>query len=167
MDDLQYENLPILVLRNNVYDKIHWLHLESNLSTVIAEDKNGNSLPLIPQTKLNSTVKAEISNKGNSNKGKVKLKNVFVQHIYKFQQNRTGLFETATNSYNLINIGLNFEISTKNKPLEITTGIKNVFNTKYIDHLSRFKTLEIPNQGINFYIGLKVKLNKELKEKRR
>jgi iron complex outermembrane receptor protein len=142
--------------------KIHWLHLESNLSTVIAEDRNGNSLPLIPQTKLNSTISAEISHKG-----KVKLKNVFVQNIYKFQQNRTGLFETATNDYNLINIGLKLEILTKNNPIEITTGIRNVLNTKYIDHLSRFKTLEIPNQGINFYIGLKVKLNKELKEKRR
>ncbi|MEE9350351.1 MAG: TonB-dependent receptor [Flavobacteriaceae bacterium] len=139
---------------------IHWLHLESNLSTVITEDKNGNSLPLIPQTKLNSTVSAEISHKG-----KVQLKKVFIQNIYKFQQNRTGLFETTTNDYNLINIGLKLEVSTKNNPLEIVTGIKNIFNTKYIDHLSRFKTLEIPNQGINYYIGMKVKLNKKLKEK--
>ena len=138
--------------------KIHWLHLESNLSTVITEDKNGNSLPLIPQTKLNSTVSVEISHKG-----KIQIKKVFIQSIYKFKQNKTGLFETATNDYNLINVGMNLEISTKNYPLEIVTGIKNIFNTKYIDHLSRFKTLEISNQGINFYIGIKVKLNKKLK----
>ena len=139
---------------------IHWLHIESNLSTVFAEYKNGNALPLIPQTKINSTISAEISTKG-----KVQLKNVFVQHIYKFKQNRIGLFETTTNDYSLINFGLNIEIVTKNNPIEITTGIKNLLNTKYIDHLSRFKTLEIPNQGINFYVGIKVKLNKELKEK--
>jgi len=66
----------------------------------------------------------------------------------------------------LTNIGLNLEIPTKNDPIEITAGIKNLLNTKYIDHLSRFKTLEIPNQGINFYIGIKVNLNKELKEKK-
>jgi len=142
--------------------KIHWLHLESNLSTVLAEDKSGNALPLIPQTKINSTIRAEINHKG-----KVQLKNVFVQNIYKFKQNRTGLFETVTNDYSLINIGLNLEIQTMNNPVEITTGIRNILNTKYTDHLSRFKTLEIPNQGINFYIGLKVKLNKEWKEKRR
>ncbi|MCF6270202.1 MAG: TonB-dependent receptor [Melioribacteraceae bacterium] len=141
--------------------KIHWLHLESNLSTVIAEDRNGNPLPLIPQTKLSSTISTEFSHKG-----KVKLKNVFVQHIYKFKQNRTSIFETPTNDYNLINIGLNFEITTKNNPIEITTGINNLLNTKFIDHLSLFKTLEIPNQGINFYMGIKVKLNKELKEER-
>lgn len=142
--------------------KIHWLHLESNLSTVFAEDRNGNALPLIPQTNLSSTVRAEFSHKG-----KVQLKNVFVQHIYKFQQNRTGLFETATSDYSLIDIGLNLDIHTKNNPIEITTGIKNLLNTKYIDHLSRFKQLEIPNQGINFFIGIKVKLDKKLKEKRR
>ncbi|MCF6353068.1 MAG: TonB-dependent receptor [Cyclobacteriaceae bacterium] len=141
--------------------KIHWLHLESNLSTVIAEDKSGNALPLIPQTRINSTIKAEFVHKE-----KVQLKNVFLQHIYKFRQERIGLFETATNDYNIINIGLNIEIATKNNPIEITTGIKNLLNTQYIDHLSRFKALEIPNQGINFYIGLKVKINKELKAKR-
>ncbi len=140
--------------------KIHWLHLESNLSTVLAEDQNGNPLPLIPQTKLNSTISTEISGKR-----KVQLKKVFLQNVFKFQQNRTGLFETTTNSYNLINIGLNLEIKTKNNPIEITTGIKNLFNTKYIDHLSRFKKLGIQNQGINYYIGIKVKLNKKLKEK--
>ncbi len=138
--------------------KIHWLHLESNLSTVIAEDRNGNPLPLIPQTNIKSTIRGEFTHKG-----KVRLKNVFVQHIYNFRQDRTGLFETTTNPYTLINLGLNFEIQTKNNPIEINAGVKNMLNNKYIDHLSRFKTLEIPNQGINFYIGIKIKLSKELK----
>ena len=141
--------------------KVHWLHLESNLSAVIAEDENGNPLPLIPQTKLNSTVKAKFYNKG-----KLQLKNVFVQHIYKFQQNRTGLFETGTDDYNLINIGLNLEIITRNNPIIITTGVNNLFNVNYIDHLSRFKALGISNQGINYYIELKVSLNKGLKVKK-
>lgn len=142
--------------------KIHWLHLESNLSTVIAEDKNNNALPLIPQTKINSTIRAEISQKG-----KIRLKSLYVQHIYKFKQNRISIFETSTNDFNLINIGLSLEIVTENNPIEINTGIKNILNTKYIDHLSQFKKFGIPNQGANFYIGIKLKLNRKLKEKRR
>jgi iron complex outermembrane receptor protein len=140
---------------------IHWLHLESNLSTVIAEDRNGNPLPLIPQTRINSTIRAEFTQKG-----KVQLKNIFVQHIYKFKQERRGLFETKTNDYNLINLGLNLEIRAKNNPIELTTGVNNLLNTNYLDHLSRLKTLEISNQGINYYIGMKVKLSQELKGKR-
>ncbi len=141
---------------------IHWLHLESNLSTVFAKDKYGNSLPLIPQAKLNSTISAEFSHNGN-----MYLKNIFIKHIYKFKQSRTGLFETATNDYNLVNIGLNLELLIDNNPIEFTTGINNLLNIKYIDHLSRFKTLEIPNQGINYYMGIKINLKKELKEKKR
>lgn len=140
--------------------KIHWLHLESNLSTVFAEDENRNALSLIPQTKINSTINVEIDHKG-----KIQFKNVFLQYHYKFQQNRTALFETPTNDYSLINMGLNLEILTKNTPIEITSGIKNLLNTQYTDHLSRFKNLKIPNQGINFYIGLKIKLNEKLQEK--
>ncbi|NOQ71519.1 MAG: TonB-dependent receptor [Crocinitomix sp.] len=138
--------------------KIHWLHLESNLSTVIAEDKAGNSLPLIPQTKISSTARANFTGDG-----KLQLKNIFVQHIYKFQQDRIGLFETATNDYHLINAGLSLEVASKNNPIEISAGVKNALNTSYIDHLSRFKPMGIQNQGINFYIGVKVKLEKKLK----
>ncbi len=135
--------------------KIHWLHLDSNLSTVLAEDKDGNPLPLIPQTKINSTISAEISNKG-----KLQLKKFFLQHIYKFRQQRIGLFETETNDYSLINMGLNLDILTQNNPIEITAGVKNLLNTTYIDHLSRFKVLEIPNQGINFYTGIIIQLDR-------
>ena len=140
--------------------KVHWLHIESNLSNVFAEDKNGNALPLIPQTKINSTLRVEFSHKG-----KVQLKNVFVQNIYKFKQDRAGLFETGTNAYSLLNLGFNLEIRNKENPIEITTGVRNVLNTKYIDHLSRFKAMELPNQGINFYIGVKITLGKDLKRK--
>tara|TARA_B110000285_G_C15136941_1_gene627655 strand:+ start:944 stop:3178 length:2235 start_codon:yes stop_codon:yes gene_type:complete len=140
--------------------KVHWLHIESNLSNVFAEDKNGNALPLIPQTKINSTLRVEFSHKG-----KVQLKNVFVQNVYKFKQDRAGLFETATNAYSLFNIGLNLEIKNKDNPIEVSSGVRNVLNTNYIDHLSRFKSMELANQGINFYIGIKVNLSKGLKRK--
>ena len=138
--------------------QIHWLHIESDFSTVFAEDTNNNALPLIPQTKLNTTFSVELSSKK-----KVSIKYIYLQHIYKFKQNRVGVFETATNDYNLINIGLNAEIQTTNNPIKISTGLKNVLNIEYIDHLSRFKSLSIPNQGINFYINLKIELNQHLK----
>ncbi len=137
--------------------KIHWLHLESNLSTVFAEDRNGNPLPLIPQVNMSSTINAEIASSG-----KVQVKNVFINHVYRFDQNRTSVFETSTSGFNVINIGLNLEIETKNKPIEITAGINNVLNANYIDHISRLRVLEIPNPGINFHVGIKVRIDKKL-----
>ncbi len=136
---------------------VHWLHLESNLATVYAKDGNDNPLPLIPATNINSTLKLEFTSTN-----KVRLKNVFIQDIFKLEQTRTSFFETTSPSYNLVNLGLNAEIATTS-PIEIEIGIKNLFNTSYVDYLSRFKPMGIPNPGINFYIGLKVKVNKELK----
>lgn len=137
--------------------QVHWLHLESNVSTVFGQDNNGNPLPLIPQTKINSIASAEIEHKG-----KFQIKKVFLQHIYKFQQNRTSLFETTTYAYNLLNLGLDFKVPLKKNSIEINTGVKNLLNTDYTDHLSRFKSLDISNQGINFYLGIKVNLETKI-----
>lgn len=136
--------------------KIHWIHLESNISMVIAEDKNKNPLPLIPQTKVNSTISAEFSKQN-----KLNIRTIYIQHIYKFKQDRINQFETLTENYSLINMGLSAEINTNNHPIEIKTGLKNLLNTTYIDHLSRFKNVGIANQGIGFYLGLKTKMGKK------
>lgn len=138
---------------------IHWLHIESNVATVYAEDNNNNPLPLIPATNINTTLKVEFSSEG-----KFRIKDIHLQDIYKFEQSRASVFESPTPSYNLVNIGLNMELATRNQPIEINVGVKNVFNTNYIDHLSRFKPMDIPNPGLNVYFGLKAKFNKQLKD---
>ena len=129
--------------------KIHWLHVESDLSTVLAQDFFGNALPLIPQTNLNTLLRAEMNGKST-----FRMKSVFLQYLYKFDQDRVSDLESTTAAYGLTNLGITIEAFSKEKPLDIELGVKNVFNKVYIDHLSRFKTLEIPNIGINFYLGL-------------
>ena len=133
------------------------MHFESILSTVFAEDTNGKALPLIPQSKINTGISAEF----NSDK-KIYIHKVFLQDVYKFKQPKIGLFETETNAYNLVNFGMSLKLKTKNQPIHIDLGVKNVFNTEYIDHLSRFKTMGIPNPGRNFYVSLKMSLVKRI-----
>ncbi len=133
---------------------IHWLHIDSNMSAVYAEDKNNNALPLIPQVKLNSTVSAKFN--GNS---KITSSSIFLQHIHKFKQDRIGQFETPTDSYNLINVGSKIEFKTNANPILFSFGINNLLNNDYIDHLSRFKEDGIPNPGINFYFELAINLS--------
>lgn len=139
---------------------IHWLHIESNLSTIIAQDADKNNLPLIPATKLMTTCSAEFSSKS-----KWKISRVYLQHIGKFSQNNFGQFETMTPAYSLYNIGLDLDIENGNNTVNISTGIKNLLNKQYIDHLSRFKTLGIANPGLNFYISASISLNRKLGEK--
>jgi len=90
------------------------------------------------------------------------LKNIFIKHLHKFKQSKIGIFETSTNAYNLVHIGCQLAVKTKNNPIAITTGIKNLLNKKYTDHLSRFKEMEIPNQGINYYLGITFNVSKSI-----
>jgi iron complex outermembrane receptor protein len=126
------------------------LHIRSDVSTVFAEDKSGEPLPLIPATRFNNTLKVQFKQKEHFT-----VKSIFVQDIYKLEQNRVGQFETASDSYNLVNIGANMEVKTKSLSFDIDAGVKNLLNTEYIDHLSRLKDFDLSAQGINFYLGVK------------
>lgn len=129
---------------------LDWLHIRSDVSMVFAEDNNGNPLPLIPATRFNNTVKIQFKQKENFT-----VKSIFIQDVYKLNQNRVGQFETKSESYNLVNIGTNMEVRTKSITFDIDAGVKNLLNTQYIDHLSKLKDLDLSAQGINFYIGVK------------
>ena len=138
---------------------MHWLHLESNLSYVHGEDDNKKPLPLIPAARLNSTIKIEFSKKG-----PFTLKDIFLEHHFKFKQDRNSEFETPTDGYHIFNIGFICEIKTKKYPIELSAGVKNLFNGEYIDHLSRFKSDGLPNPGINYYAGLKINFESNIEE---
>ncbi len=118
--------------------QIHWLHLESNVSMVLAENGDGDPLPLIPANRWRSTARAEWANQF--------LNSVFITYQYTASQNRAGLFETSSPSYGLIDVGLSLSI---HKNVTASLGVTNLFDTNYIDHLSRLKSLEVPNIGRN------------------
>jgi iron complex outermembrane receptor protein len=137
----------------------HWLHLESNISTLFAEDDLLNPIPFIPQTRLNSQIKIEFNSKG-----KFHFEDIVLQHLYFFKQNRTGALETHSPGYHLLNFAVNLKTEGKNSFL-ISTGVRNLLNTNYIDHLSGLKNLALPSPGINIFCSIKYEFNKHLKHK--
>ena len=126
----------------------HFLHLESNLSLLSTQD----SLPFIPQNRLNNTVKVEFKNEN-----KLNLNSFLAQYIHFFEQNSVAPYETPSASYQIINISCIGSISKKYK-IGYTLGVNNLLNINYIDHLSRLKSYEIPNPGRNFYVKLSLTL---------
>ena len=122
----------------------HWLHLESNLSLLSNQD----SLPFIPQNRLNNTIKVDFENDN-----KLNLNSFSAQYIYLFEQNSVAPYETPSSAYQLINLSCTGSFSAKHQ-IDYSFGVNNLFNVKYIDHLSRLKTYEIPNPGRNIYVKL-------------
>jgi iron complex outermembrane receptor protein len=128
---------------------LDWLHLESNYELVIGEQDNGDYLPLIPAQSIQNTIWAELADGETFKDGYVSLSLKSV-----FDQNRTGLFETETAGYSLLNAGIGTSIALNAVELQVKLAGTNLLDKTYISHLSRLKPDGIPNMGRNISLGV-------------
>lgn len=128
---------------------LDWLHIESSFETVIGKKQNGDFLPLIPANNWNNSIRTEFN-------VKKWLENAFATLSFSstFNQNKVSGFETKSNGYSLINLGIGGKIKLGKTVFDINLNGNNLFNKTYIAHLSRLKTDGIPNIGRNLVFGL-------------
>ena len=139
---------------------VHWLHVELDYSTVYGWDENGDHLPLIPADRIRGNLKAEFAERKNN-----PFKDVFVESVYRLEQNRIATGETTTPAYMLLNAGVGFDFQSPNAGLELRLGVNNILNEDHTDHLSAYKYRNINEQGINPYIKLLLDFSGKLKQK--
>ncbi len=128
---------------------LDWLHITSSFESVTGKKQNGDYLPLIPANKWNNSIKTEF-------KSTKYLKDSFaVLNIeYTLPQNNPGQFETKTDDYTLINVGLGSKVTLRKTAFEVNLNGNNLLNKTYISHLSRLKPDGIPNIGRNIILGV-------------
>ncbi|ETN95411.1 TonB-dependent receptor [Zhouia amylolytica] len=129
---------------------IDWLHFESSFEIVFGEQNTGEYLPLIPASSLTNTFRVEFDQDKKVVKnsyGFITLKNVF-------DQNNASQFETPTNSYVLLNLGLGGKISLGRQELNLNLSVNNLLDESYYSHLSRLKRDGIYNIGRNINFGI-------------
>jgi iron complex outermembrane receptor protein len=128
---------------------LDWLHFESSFETVTGKKQNGDFLPLIPANNWNNTIGTDFKIKNWLEEGYASL-NVSTT----FNQNNVSGFETKSNGFTLVNLGLGGKIKFEKTTFDINLNGNNLFNKTYIAHLSRLKTDGIPNMGRNIVLGL-------------
>lgn len=136
--------------------RAHWLHLQSDFSSVFANDADGTPLPLIPGAKLSSTATAQLEQERT-----FKIKSIYVNHVYRFEQSRTAELEASTGAYNILNAGINLVLDSEKVPMAFRLGVNNVLNASYVDHLSRLKPWSVSNTGRNIFVGVKWMFDRE------
>ncbi|MCL1938951.1 MAG: TonB-dependent receptor [Candidatus Azobacteroides sp.] len=139
---------------------LDWLHLEVSYSSAYGQDKDGNCLPLMPSSKINSTVNASFSEKKAMNK-----LSAFLQYQYSFKQNRIAEYEMPTDAYSLINTGVYLDFNIHKYKFRADVVVNNLLNKCYYDHLSRYKAEGIYNIGRNFIFKLTVPIHATLENK--
>lgn len=128
---------------------LDWLHFESNFETVTGEKQGGTFLPLIPANNWNNSLRAEFNFKNWLKEGFATL-NVSTT----FDQKKISGFETNSDGYTLVNIGIGGQINFGKTHFNFNINGNNLFNKSSIAHLSRLKNEGIPNIGRNIVLGI-------------
>jgi iron complex outermembrane receptor protein len=130
---------------------IEWLHIEGTFSTVTGIQDNGNNLPFIPANKVNLEMRAE------------KEKFLFLSGAFislrantAFNQGNIAPDETSTDGYSLVDIAVGGNLKVQKQMIYIVLSANNLFDTKYVDHLSTLKEVGMYNPGRNIAFTLRV-----------
>ncbi len=134
---------------------LNWLHFETTFSLVIGKQQNDDYLPFVPAHKLRFELRGEKENL-------MIFKRAFasVSTGTAFNQNRAAPDETTTAGYTLVDLTIGGNIKMKNQSVSLTIGANNIFDTKYIDHLSLLKEVNLYNPGRNILLNLKIPFGK-------
>ncbi|MBA6315542.1 TonB-dependent receptor [Cellulophaga baltica] len=133
---------------------LDWLHFESSFQTVRGKLKDGDNLPLIPANSITNTLRGEFTKRN----GWITSGYTFITLKSVFQQDKISLFETTTEGYNLLSVGLGGTVTIFNNPMDLRISGNNLLNKNYVSHLSRLKYDAIGNIGRNISIGISVPL---------
>jgi iron complex outermembrane receptor protein len=130
---------------------LDWLHIKSTYSYVIGENLAGGYLPRIPAQQLYFELKVE-------KEAWKAFRNMYVSGgvNFVFDQNHPSIYETATGAYQLVNVGLGFDLKMNRQLLNFRIAATNLLNVDYYDHLSALKELGIYNMGRNISVSVKI-----------
>lgn len=129
---------------------LDWLHITSSFESVTGKLQNDENLPLIPANRWNNNLRIEF---GNADWLQQSFASLNVEHV--LNQNKTGIFETASKDYTLLNFALGGSIRFREKvTMDLNCNVNNLLNRNYISHLSRLKNDGIPNIGRNVVFGM-------------
>ncbi|MFY0598952.1 MAG: TonB-dependent receptor [Cyclobacteriaceae bacterium] len=135
------------------YHPIHDLHLKTAFEYVYNYNLNTSlPLPITPPPSIFVEVNYEIERTPEF------LEGLKVGFSYKsvFDQNRVDRNERSTPGYHLLGTNIGTKVVLGNYSADLIFSIQNLTNEKYLNHLSRYRLLNLPEQGRNFIISLNI-----------
>ena len=132
---------------------LDWLHFETSFETVTGEKQNGDYLPLIPANNWNNTIRTEFQIRN-------WIEDAFatLNVSSTFNQKKVSGFETESSGYNLVNLGFGGTVKLGKTVFDVNINGNNLFDKRYVTHLSRLKIDGIPNIGRNIIFGVNFNL---------
>lgn len=134
------------------YHPIRPLHLSTALEYVYAYNiETGLPLPFTPP--LSNLLSAEYEWESSQKQSWT----IECQYRWTADQNRTDRNEAATPGYNLLHAGLGYKVNFSGLSMRLGVRVHNIFDTAYLQHLSRYRILNLPEQGRNIILSLNLR----------
>ncbi len=130
----------------------HNLHIETTWSAINTLTPADSSVSLLPPQRVQSTIRYSFEGKR-----KFGLREVNVMHTFMDRQRKVAFMEMPSADYHLLDAAISFGLDGTHD-WEFRLGVKNIFNERFIDHLSRLKNIGMPAPGRNAYISIQFKL---------
>ncbi len=130
---------------------IPWLHLKGTYSAVTGKREHSEYLPYIPAHKFSYEAGFEkkslwiFTNPG-----------LYFSAVTALPQDNPAQKETATDGYTIFNVKAYAKIKISNQFIMIGLSANNIFDKKYVDHLSTLKQMHFYNPGRNICLSIKV-----------
>ena len=74
-------------------------------------------------------------------------------------QNRVDRNERMTDGYSIFEAGIGWNVELNGQPIKFQLSGQNLPNTFYFNHLSRYRLLNLPEQGRNITFSVKVPIS--------
>jgi iron complex outermembrane receptor protein len=73
--------------------------------------------------------------------------------------------EVPTPGYQMINLGLGGGIKMGSEQIFIAIQVQNLLNTKYFNHTSYYRLINLPEQGLDFIVNISIPISGKFKNK--
>jgi iron complex outermembrane receptor protein len=72
--------------------------------------------------------------------------------------------EEVTDGNQFVNLGLGGDIVFKNQQINISMQVQNLFNTRYFNHTSYYRLINVPEPGRNFIVNISIPFSGKIKQ---
>lgn len=147
----EYQQAPTIQAGSEMYIDWHpWSNLHLSNASEIIINRNLNTqlpLPFSPPWSNLFNLSWETENWETS-----------LSWRYTAAQNRVDRNESETPAYHLFNLEGGYQLKWQDHKLGFHFALRNVFNQFYLRHLSRYRILNLPEQGRNLVLGVSLSL---------
>lgn len=145
------------------YEPTRFLHLgvigEYVYSEQLSGDKKGFTLPFSPPPSAIFNIRYRRNKLGF-------FENPYVTLDYRVTASQNNIVppEAPTDGFQIVNIGMGGDAHLGNQKLTLSMQVQNLFNTKYLNHTSYYRLINVPEPGRNFVVNISIPFSGKIKQ---